>query len=130
MDMLLCKRNIRFVFINTYVQLIFIDGDHPKSLAVIPEDLLLELDPEPLVRILYDSLPLTDRQMTTLQSHSAGGPKQTTELIECLRRHPSQQKAYDKLLGAVRESGQEEMAKKIEDSRKEVQGESLGVKYA
>ena len=81
-----------------------------RSLSIVPDSVLAKANASALVPVLYDKLPLTDRQHAVLTD---GKTDSTQALIEYLRRFPQQSKAFDTLIDALINTDQGELATEV-----------------
>ena len=72
-----------------------------RSLAVIPDEMLLGMDSDTVIPELYEKLPLTDRQFKKLTAEGTGREK-TKLLVNMLKEHHNTERAYNLLLEALR----------------------------
>ena len=72
-----------------------------RSLAVIPDEMLLGMESESVIPELYEKLPLTDRQLEKLTVKGTG-PEKTKLLVKMLKVHHNTERAYNVLLEALR----------------------------
>ena len=105
---------IHHIYTETVCYLLDPSTQTGPCLSSIPEIVWREIKPTDVIPILYESIPLTDRQHNTLTKLEGEPFNQTTTMMAMLNRHPRKQLVFTHLMAALKTTDQEDLVKTLE----------------